>query len=86
MTNRATTFAQYIQCLSSTIMVMMLSMNPSIIASIAVMSTAKGPVVVICLVDSCLSSCGSNDMCGEFRSHVSQDFSHSRSFPRYIAA
>ena len=86
MTNRATTFARSIQFLSSTIMVMMLSMNPSIIASVAVMFTAKGPVVVIWIVDSCLSSCGSKDLCGEFRSHVSQDLSRSRSFPRYISA
>ena len=51
-------------------MVMMLSMNPSNAVSVAVMSTAKGSVITRCLLDYCLSPCGSNDMCGEFRSSV----------------
>ena len=79
-------FSRYIQCFSSTIMVMMLSMNPYIDASVAVISTDKGYSFSIWLVDCCLSSCGSKDMCGDFRSSVSQDSSRSRSFPRYIAA
>ena len=51
MTNRAAIFARSIQCSSSTVMVMMLSMNPSIDASVAVMSTAKGYTVVIWISD-----------------------------------
>ena len=86
MTNRATVFARSILCSSSTVIVMMLSMNPSIDASVAVMSTAKGYAVAIWLVDCCFSSCGSKDRCGGFRSSLSQDSSRSRSFPRSIAA
>ena len=86
MTNRAALFARYIQCLSLTVMGMMSSMNPYIDASVAVMYTSKGSSVARCLVDCCLSSCGSKDWCGEFRSSVSQDSSRSRSFPTSIAA
>ena len=46
MTNRAALFARSIQCLSLTVMVMMSSMNPSIDASVDVMSTDKGSAVV----------------------------------------
>ena len=42
MTNRATLLACSIQCLSSTVMVMMSQMNPYIDASVAVMSTDRG--------------------------------------------
>ena len=42
MTNRASLFARYIQCSSSTVMVMMMPKNPSIDASVVVISTARG--------------------------------------------
>ena len=84
-TNRAALFARSIQCLSSTVMVIMSSMNPSIHASVDVMSTAKGSVVEIWIAEWCFSYCGSKDRCGEFMSSVSQDSSWSRSFPRSIA-
>ena len=86
MTNRAALFAQFIQCSSSTVMVIMLLINPSIDASVAVMSTAKGYAVVRWLVDCSLSYCGSKYRFGEFRSSVSQDSSRSRSFLRSLAA
>ena len=86
MTNRATLFARSIQCLSSTVMLMMSSMKPSIDASVAVISTAKGSAVTRWLADCCFYSCGSKDRCGEFRSSVSQDSSLSRLLPRSIAA
>ena len=86
MSNRAALFPRSIQCLSSTVMVMMSSMNPSIDASLDFMSTAKGSEVAIWIVDCCLYYCVSKDLCGEFRLFVSQDFPWSRSFPRYIAA
>ena len=41
MNNRAALFAHSIQCLSSTVMVMMSPMNPYIDASVAVMSTDR---------------------------------------------
>ena len=41
MTSSAAIFVHSIQCLSSTVMVMMSSLNPSIDASVAVMSTAR---------------------------------------------
>ena len=85
MTNRAALFARYVQCLSSTIMVMMSLMNPSIDISVTVMSTAKGYDVVIWLSDCCLSSCGSKDRCGNFISSVSQDSSRIILLPRSIA-
>ena len=47
MTNRAAFFAQFIQCLSSNVMVIMSSMKPSIDALVALISTAKGYVVAI---------------------------------------
>ena len=86
MTNRAALFVRSIQCLSSTVMAMMSLMNPSIDASVAVMSTAKGSAVAIWIYDCCFSSCGSKDWCGEIRSSVSQDSSQSRSLPKYITA
>ena len=86
MTNRAALFSRYIQCLSSTVMVMIFSMNPSIDASVAVVYTAKGSAVVRWCVDCCFSSCGINYRCGEFSSSVSQDSSRSRSFHRSISA
>ena len=85
MTNRAAIFARSIQCLSSTFMVMMLSMNPSIADSMDVMSTAKGYAVARWLADCCLSSCGSKDWCVKFRSSMSQDSPWSRSLPRSIS-
>ena len=86
MTNRAAISVQYIHCLSSTVIVMMSSMKPSIYASVAVISTAKGYAVARWLADFCFSSCGSKDWCGKFISAVSQDSSQSRSFTRSIAA
>ena len=74
VTNRAALFARYIQCFSSTVMVIMSLMNPSIYASVSVISTAKGYVVSSWIVECCLYSYGSKDMCGEFRSSVSQAF------------
>ena len=85
-TNRAAHFARSIQCSSSTVMVMMSSMNPSICASVAVMSTNKGYYFVRCLVEYFLSSCGIKDVCGDFGSSMSQGSSRSRLFPRSIAA
>ena len=73
MNNRAALFARSIQWLSSTVMVMMSSMKPSIDASVAVISTAKGSAVAIWLADCCFSSVGSRYLCGELRSFVSQD-------------
>ena len=86
MTNRDALFVRSIQCSSSALMVIMLSMNPSIDASVAVISTTKGSSVVIWLSGFYFSSCGSKDWCGEFRSSVSQDSSRSRLLPRSIAA
>ena len=86
MTNRAALFSRSIQCLSSTVMVMMSPMKPSIDASVVVISNAKGSAVAIWLVEFCFYSCGSKDWCGEFRSYVSKDSSQSRSLPRSIAA
>ena len=84
ITNKASLFAQYIQFLSSTIIVIMSSMNPCIDASVSVMSTDKGSSVAIWIVECCLTSCVSKYMCGEFRSYVSLDSSFSISFPRCI--
>ena len=67
-------------------MVMMSLMNPSIDASVDLMSTAKGSDVSRWLADFCFSSCGSKYQCGEFSLSVSQDSSHSRYFLRSIAA
>ena len=50
------------------------------------MYTTNGSAVAIWPVNYFLSSCGSKDRCGEFRSSVSQYFSRSRSFPRSFAA
>ena len=73
MTNRAAIFSQSIQCLSSSVLVMMSSMKPSIDASVAVISTDKGYAVDRWLADCCFSSGGSKDRCGKLRSSVSQD-------------
>ena len=86
MTNRAAIFARSIQCSSSAVMVMISLMNPSIDASVDVMSTAKGSSVSRWLAELCFSSCGIKDRCGEFRSSVYQDSYLSRSFPSYISA
>ena len=86
MTNKTALFAQSIQCSPSTIMVMMLSMNTSIDASVALMSNDKGYAIARWLADCCFSYCESKYWCGEFRSSVSQDSSRSISFPRYISA
>ena len=50
MTNRAALFAQSIQCSSSTVMVMISSMKPSMDDSLAVIYTDKGSAVAICLL------------------------------------
>ena len=73
MINRAAIFERSIQCLSSTVMVMISSMKPSIDASVAVISTAKGSDVSRWLADCCFSSCRSKDWYGDFRLSVSQD-------------
>ena len=86
MTNRAALFARSIQCSSSTVMVMMSLMNPSIDASVAVMSTAMGLLLQIWFSDCCLSSFGSKVLCGELRFYVSQYSPMSRLFTRYIYA
>ena len=45
MTNRVALFARSIRCLSLNVMVMMLSMNPSIDDFMAVISTARGQLL-----------------------------------------
>ena len=45
MTNRAALFALYIPCLSSTVILLVLLMNPSIDTSMDVMSTDRGPLL-----------------------------------------
>ena len=65
---------------------MISSMNPSIDASVDLISNAEGSAVEIWISDFCLSSCGIKYRCDEFRSSVSQDSSRSRSFPRHISA
>ena len=86
MTSRSALFARYIQCLSSTIVVMMSSMNPSIDYFVAVISIINGYAVARWFSDCCLFSCGSKYWCGEFRYYVSQASYRSRSLPRSIAA
>ena len=86
MTNRSTIFVHSIKSLSLTVMVMMWLMNTYIDNSVAVMSTAKGSVFEMFLVDCCLSSCGSKNLCCEFRLSVSQELSWRRSIPRSIFA
>ena len=86
MTNRAALFSQSIQCLSSTAMVTISLMNPSIDVYVAVMSNAKGSAIARWRVDLCFYSCVSKDRCGNFRSSVSQDSSRSILLPRSIAA
>ena len=73
MTNRAALFERAIQCSSLTVMVMMSLMKPSIDASVAMISTAKGSAFSRWLADSCFYSGGSKDQCGDLRSSVSQD-------------
>ena len=53
MTKRAALFAQSIQCSSLTVLVMMSSMNPSIDASVDVISAAKASVVAKWLAEFC---------------------------------
>ena len=48
--------------------------------------TARGYAFVRWFADFCLSSFGSNFLCGELIFSVSQYSSLSRSFPRYISA
>ena len=67
MTNRSARFARSIQFLSSTVMVMIMSMNTSIDDSVAVLSTAKGSFVARLLAGCCLSPCKSKYRCGGFR-------------------
>ena len=86
MTNKAVIFALSIQCLSSTVMAMMPSMNTSIGASVSVISTVKGSAVEICLADCCSSSCEIRDRWGELRSSLYQDSSWSISLHRSIAS
>ena len=86
MTNRAALLARSIQWSSSTVMVMMSLMKPSIDASVAMISATKGSAFARCLADWCFSSGGSKDLCGKLRSFVYQDWSWSRSLPRFIAA
>ena len=86
MTNSAALFAHSIQFLSSTVIVMTSSMNPSIDAYMDVVSTARGSDFESWFSKCCLFYFGSKDLCGEFRSSVSQYLSRSRSFPRYIFA
>ena len=85
MTNISALFARSIQCLSSTVMVMMSLMNPSIDASVSLMSTSRGSAFERCFTGCCSSSFGSKVLCGELRFSVSQDYSLSRSFPKSIA-
>ena len=73
MTNRAAIFVRSIQRSSSTVMVMMSSMKPSIDASVAVISTAKGSDFSRWLDYCCFSPVVSKDLCGELGSFVSQD-------------
>ena len=61
-------------------------MNPSIDASVDVISTAKCSSITRCLADCCFSFCGIKDWCGEFRSSVSHDSYRSRSLSRSIDA
>ena len=61
MNNKTALFAQSIQCLSLTIMVMMSSMKPSIDVSLTVISTAKGSAISRWLADCCFYSCGIKD-------------------------
>ena len=84
ITNRAALFTRYIQCFSSDGMVMMSTMNPSIDASMTVISTARGSACTIWFVNCCLSSFVSKYMCSEFRSYISQDLYWSISFTMSI--
>ena len=86
MTNITALFTRSIQCSSSTVMVMMLSMNPSIDDSVSVISTARGSAFTGWFSGCCLSSFGSKVLCGEMIFYGSHNSSLNRLFPRYIAA
>ena len=86
MTNRAALFAGSIHWASSTVMVLMSSMNPSIDAPVAMISTAKWSAFARWLADCCFSSGGNKYWCGKLILSVSQDWSWSRFLPRSIAA
>ena len=58
ITNRAALSARSIQCLSSTVMLMMLYMNPFIDSSVDTMSTDRESTFSIWIVDCFLSSLG----------------------------
>ena len=59
-------------------MVVMLSMNPYIDYSVAVMSTARGFAFARFFSDCCLTYFGSKVMCGELIFYLYQDLSLSR--------
>ena len=86
MTNRDKLFARSIKCSSSSVMVTMLLISPSIDSSVDLMSTARGSAFVRWFSDCCLSYFGSKVMFGELILSVSQDSSYSRLFHRSIAA
>ena len=71
MTNRDSLLASSIQCSSLTVMVMVLSMNPSIDASMAMISTAMGSASERWFVGCYISSFGSKVLFGELKSAVS---------------
>ena len=85
MTNTAAVFARFIQYLLSTVMVIILLMNPSIDASLASMLSARGSYFARWYTDWRLSSSWSRFLCGEWISVVPHKSSLSRSFTRYIA-
>ena len=85
MTNRAAIFARSTQCLSSTVVVVIFLMKPSIDASLAVMYTSRGYVFAKLSSEWCLFSSRSRFLCGKLRYVVSCDSSLSSSFPRSIA-
>ena len=86
MNNRAALFTCSIQCLSSTVMVTIFSMNPSIDASVSVISTARGSDFARCFDNCSFSSFGSKVLCDKLRLSISQDSSLSRCFLRSILA
>ena len=61
ITNRAALFARSTQWSSSTVMVMMSSIKPSIDTSVDMISTAKGSAFSIWIAEFCFSSGGSKD-------------------------
>ena len=86
MPNKAALFDRSIQYLSSTVIEMMLLMNPSIDASLESMFTARGSDFEIWSAEWRLSFSGSMFLCGELRYVVSNDSSLSRLFPMSIPA